>query len=63
MFIFCQLTLDQSRVTLKAVCEKSILLNKSKQLIIKCIGWEEDQSICENDFPALILGMVRAMFS
>lgn len=51
MFTFCQLTLDRSRVTLKAVCEKRILLNKSKQLIIKCIRWEEDLSICENNFP------------
>lgn len=51
MFIFCQLTLDRSRVTLKAECEKSILLNKNKQLIIICMGWGEDLSICENNFP------------
>lgn len=50
MFIFCQLTLDRSRVTLKAVCEKSVLLNKSKQLIIKCVEGR-DLSVCENSFP------------
>lgn len=51
MFIFCQLILDWSRITLKAVCEKSILLNKSKQLIVKSVRWGKDLSICEKNFP------------
>lgn len=49
MFIFCQLTLDQSRVTFKPAREKSILWNKGKQLIIKYIGG--DLIICKNSFP------------